>query len=307
MAMWSKKELHMMGTLIDISIDHPEANQILEETADQLAKYEKRYSANDPDSELMQITKNAGQKPVAVSPDLFELIRLGKLHSLPDDSFLNISIGVLTKAWRIGFKDARVPTEIEIKRLLQVTNPAQIILDEASQTVYLAEGMSIDLGALAKGYIADLIVDQLKAKGVAAGMINLGGNVLAFGTSPNSQRDKWHIGIRTPGASRETYQAIVKIKDRSVVTSGIYERSLTVGNQTYHHIFNPKTGYPVDTQILSLTIISKQSIEGEIWTTRLFGHSPTIIIEKINQIDGVEGIVITSDETLYSSGMEQYL
>ncbi|WP_083686862.1 FAD:protein FMN transferase [Jeotgalibaca sp. PTS2502] len=297
-----KERIHMMGTVIDLLIEHDNPDPIMADTIERLRVYEHRFSANRHDSELMAINHQAGQRPVVVHPQLYDLIKIGKYHSCADDSHLNIAIGPLIQTWRIGFQDAKVPSQAEIDELLRLTNPHHIILDDQEQTVFLKEsGMKIDLGCLAKGYMADLLVDFLKTTGVTAALINLGGNVVGLGPVRQGQAEKWRIGIQDPQKNRNDYVTVLDIANQSVVTSGIYERSLKKDNQTYHHIFNPKTGYPTQTDVASLTIRSKQSIDGEIWTTRLYGHQSETIIDTLNQLDDIDGIVITQNgHVLYS-------
>ena len=164
--------------------------------------------------------------------------------------------------------------------------------------------MKIDLGALAKGYIADRLVDYLKETKVKSALINLGGNIITYGPALKRADNLWRIGIQKPLSKRGESQVILKVDNQSVVTSGIYERLFDVGNDTYHHIFDPKTGYPVETELASLTIVSDLSVDCEIWTTRLFGHSPRDIIEELNQMDAIDGLVITKQgEIFYSDGL----
>lgn len=297
-----KERIHMMGTVIDLLIEHDNPDPIMAEAIERLRVYEQRFSANRHDSELMAINHQAGQRSVVVHPQLYDLIKIGKYHSCADDSNLNIAIGPLIQTWRIGFQDAKVPSQAEIDELLRLTNPHHIILDDQEQTVFLKEsGMKIDLGCLAKGYIADLLVDFLKTAGVTAALINLGGNIVGLGPVRQGQAEKWRIGIQDPQKNRNDYVTVLDIANQSVVTSGIYERSLKKDNQTYHHIFNPKTGYPTQTDVASLTIRSKQSVDGEIWTTRLYGHQSETIIDTLNQLDEIDGIVITqTGHVLYS-------
>src|SRR5699024_7226264 len=125
--------------------------------------YEHRFSANDPTSELRVLTTNAGRQWTAVNSELFELIALGKAYSLLPNNNLNIALGPLVQQWRIGFSDAHVPDEMTIKNALTLTDPHKIELDQQHQMVYLAvAGMTLDLGSLAKGYIADLLADYLR-------------------------------------------------------------------------------------------------------------------------------------------------
>ena len=297
--------LRLMGASITLTIFHENAQELLLQSEQLLHLYKNRFSANDADSELMEVNLQAGKNAVRVHPDLFELIELGKKHSIAANSHLNIAIGPLVQTWRIGFSDAKLPSKEEIQTLLQITNPEDIVLDHSKQEVYLSKvGMRIDLGALAKGYIADKLKEFLEEQGVQSGMINLGGNILTIGENPTYQRP-WRIGIQNPILDRGEHVAVIAISDASVVTSGIYERQLVVDGKTYHHIFDRKTGYPMETEVASLTIVAKKSVDCEIWTTRLFERNPYNIIEEIEQQPGLEAFVITKNQKMmYTSGIQ---
>ncbi|MFD2390484.1 FAD:protein FMN transferase [Enterococcus gallinarum] len=300
-----KRQVKAMGTIIQLWIQHEDPTPILEAAVQQIRAFEKRFSANDPASDLMKVNQNAGIQPTKVAKDLFALIALAKEHSLPEDSFLNIAMGPLVQEWRIGFSDAKVPTAEKVTELLQVTDPQQIELDDQQQTVALAAGMSIDLGAVAKGYFADQLADFFKQSGVNAALIDLGGNVVTFGETPNHADHLWRIGIQNPFLPRGNFVAALKIRDRSIVTSGIYERSHTVDGKTYHHIFDRKTGYPIESALASITIISDRSVDGEIWTTRLFGKKPEEIMKQLSQLDGITGLIVTRQgQLLYPSTLQ---
>lgn len=301
-----KRTVRLMGTVIDLLIEDDGAEERMDEVVKQLKIYEHRFSANSPNSELMAINKQAGIKAVRVHPELFELIRIGKAHSCASGSHLNIAIGPLVQTWRIGFSDARVPSDDEIKQLLRLTDPQDIILDEENQTVFLKQkGMLIDLGSLAKGYIADLIIKYLKSKGVKRALVNLGGNIIGLNTA-HFKEDYWKIGIQNPVLPRDHYVTVLKISNQSVVTSGIYERHLEKDGKSYHHILDPETGYPITTDVASLTIQSNNSVDGEIWTTRLYGKQSDDIVSRIDQEAGIEGLVITKDGYItYSHGLKK--
>ncbi|NQI71273.1 FAD:protein FMN transferase [Streptococcus suis] len=303
----SSRFLRLMGTIIETKIWHPEAEPILDQVEELLYLYKDRFSANDLTSELMEVNLNAGVQAVPVADDLYELIKLGKEHSLAQGSFLNITIGPLVQTWRIGFSDAKLPSPEVISEKLQLINPRDIELDDREQTVYLKkEGMAIDLGALAKGYVADRIVDFLKRIGVEAGLINLGGNVLTFGQAPHNPDGHWRIGIQDPQKARGENALVLKIGEESVVTSGIYERSLTVDGQSYHHILSSQTGYPIQSQLASVTIVSKNSVDGEIWTTRLFGQEINQILKEVEETDGLDAVLIGLDGKIFvTSGLSE--
>lgn len=296
--------LRLMGASIHLTIFHEDAQNLLLQSEQLLHLYKNRFSANDADSELMEINLQAGKRAVQVHPDLFELIELGQKHSIAANSHLNIAIGPLVQTWRIGFSDAKLPSEEEIQRLLKITNPEEIVLNDSNREVYLSkEGMRIDLGALAKGYIADKLKEFLLEQGVRSGIIDLGGNILTIGENPTFHRP-WRIGIQNPALDRGEHVAVVEVSDASVVTSGIYERQLVVDGKTYHHIFDRTTGYPMETELVSITIVAEKSVDCEIWTTRLFGQNPYDIIEEIEQQPGLEAFVITKNQKMmYTSGI----
>ncbi|MBM7712277.1 FAD:protein FMN transferase [Enterococcus xiangfangensis] len=301
----SEKTVHLMGTTIKLWVDHPQAEKMLDDAEVRLRNFEQRFSANAADSELMAVNHQAGIAPVKVDEELFELIQIGKKQSLVSDSSLNIAIGPLIQEWRVGFADAKFPSPEKIQEKLTMIDPAAIQLDELNQTVFLSRpGMLLDLGALAKGYFADKIIADFKASGAKAAFIDLGGNVLTYGPAPQRADGRWRIGIQNPFLPRGNYVAVVKTQDESVVTSGIYERKFEWQGQSYHHIFDSKTGYPIQTDLASLTIVSKESLTGEIWTTRLFAKSAQEVLAELNQRE-IDGIIVTTDQRLaYSDGLK---
>lgn len=297
----TNRRVHLMGTVIDVSIYHKQPEPLLDQVEALLNLYNKRFSANDDSSELMKINKAAGLHPVKIHPELFELISLGKWHSCQPGSHLNIAIGPLIQTWRIGFSDARLPFPEEITLLLDIITQCYRSIG-GKQSVFLQEkGMKIDLGALAKGYIADRIADYLKAENVTSALINLGGNILTFGPALHNPDQKWRIGIQNPKETRNTNLLVLAIRDQSVVTSGIYERTFEIDGKTYHHIFDSQTGYPVSSDLASLTIISSLSVDGEIWTTRLFGPSLERIFQEVSSQPNLEAIIVDKDNYCFQT------
>lgn len=304
----SSQSERLMGTTITVSILHPQADKLQTRCFELLRSYEHRFSANDASSELMEVNHQAGISAVEVHPDLFELISLGTRHSQAKNSHLNIAIGPLVQTWRIGFSDARRPSQEEIDQSLNKIDPKQIQLDTEKQAVFLKRpGMKIDLGALAKGYSADLIATFLKSQGVEDALIDLGGNILTVGQNP-IKKQPWRIGIQNPVEPRGHHILALSIENKSVVTSGIYERHLEVDGQSFHHIFDSTTGYPVETELASITIISDRSVDGEIWTTRLFGESPTSILNIVESLPGIDTLLVSqSGKIAFTSGLQSYI
>lgn len=304
-----QKIINQMGTRISLSIVHPEAENLLEKASHMLADYEARFSANNSKSALMMVNQQAGIQPVHVDSDLYDLIQFGKKYSLSSNLALNITIGPLVKLWKIGFTDAHVPEQKEIEEKLKLIDPTDIKLDADKRTVYLTKkGMELDLGALAKGYFADKLKSFFQNEGVQSGLVDLGGNVLTIGENPKYEDGYWRVGIQKPSPVRGDLVGVVLVKDKSVVTSGIYERSLKVDGKKYHHIFDSTTGYPIENELASVTIVSDESIDGELWTTLLFMFSPTAAIQYIDSIPGIEALIITKDNDVkMTRGIVRYV
>ena len=141
--------IRLMGTVIELKIAHPEGERLVAEVFEQLKRYEHRFSANDPTSELMAVNLAAGKHAVCVHPEIFHLVKIGLENSLAAGSRMNILIGPVVQTWRVGFSDARVPTDEEINAKLQLTDATKVELNEESQTIFLLEeGMRIDLGCI---------------------------------------------------------------------------------------------------------------------------------------------------------------
>ncbi len=293
-----KKIIYLMGTKISLYIKADTAEKLAEKAEDMLINYEEVFSANSDNSQLAMLKKEASFAPQKVDEELYELIKIGKEHSLCENTYLNIAIGPLIKLWRIGFEEAHVPEKDAIVKVLELLKPENIQLDDEKKTVYfLKKGIEIDLGAIAKGYFADKVMELFKENGAVSAMVDMGGNVLVFGESPSEGGD-WNVGIQNPFLPRGNAVALVKIKDQSVVTSGIYERVFEKDGSKYHHIFNSKTGYPIESNIASLTIIADKSLDCDIYTTKLFGLDAASIIRRVNSIKGMGAVVITVDGKL---------
>lgn len=292
------KIIYLMGTKISLYIKGEETKMLAEKAEEMLIRYNEIFSANSDHSQLAMIKKMAGIQPQKVDEELYELIKTGKKHSLNENSFLNIAIGPLIKLWKIGFTEAHVPDKESIENVLELLDPESLQLNEENKTVYLQKkGMEIDLGAIAKGYFADKVMEFFKDHEAVSAMVDMGGNVLVHGDSPSDGSD-WNVGIQNPFLPRGNVAALIKIRNQSVVTSGIYERVLEKEGSKYHHIFNSKTGYPMESNIASLTVVADRSLDCDIYTTELFGLDAVSIIRKMNNMNDLGAVVITLDGKL---------
>lgn len=261
---------HALGTRVVLTIYGDQFYPVLAESMRLIDGYEDRLTVNRDQSEVMNVNHAAGKSPKAVSPTTYELVKLAVKYSRENFGF-NALIGPLVKLWKIGFAGANVPSEQEIQKRLKLIDPYKVILDDDYRTVFLEqEGMELDLGGIAKGYIADRIKELWLKRGVPAGIINLGGNLLFVGQSPRRADGQWVIGVQDPRLKRGEDVEVVRKPACSAVTSGIYERFLEVDGKKYHHLLDPRTGYPLQTSLSSVTVFTTQSVMGEIEAKRLF-------------------------------------
>lgn len=298
------KKYYALGTVINLSVSEPAGEKELSAAYDLIKEFEDKLTVNRTQSEVMSINHQAGKIPVSVPNDTYELIKRAVLVSRKHLGF-NVAIGPLVKLWKIGFEGANKPDDVDIKKRLKIIDPERIKLDDAKQTVFLDDpGMEIDLGGIAKGYIADRIKDLWEKLGVKTGLIDLGGNVLLVGESLHSDK-MWNIGIQNPIKSRNVSLGVLHTNAKSIGTSGIYERKLVIDGHEYHHMFDSKTGYPIKNNLASVTIVSDLSIDGEIWSTIGFYQGLVQGLAMIEKQPGIEAIFITKDlECFTTSGLQ---
>lgn len=289
-----------MGTVITVTLYDNKKDEILNKAFDEVKRIENLVSINKENTELDKVNESAGISPVKVSDDTYNIIKAGLNYSIETDGHFDVTIGPIVKLWSIGLPEAKVPTDDEITDKLQYVNYKDLELNDNEKTVFLKrEGMILDLGAVAKGYTADRICEILKENNVSKAIIDLGGNIFALGEK--SENTPWKIGIQNPEQSRGDIIGSLSIENKSVVTSGIYERFIEQDDKKYHHILSPFTGYPYENEIAGVTIISEKSIDGDALSTSTFSLGVESGLEFINNKSNVEAIFITKDRKVYLS------
>ncbi|WP_461612838.1 FAD:protein FMN transferase [Clostridium sp. Marseille-QA1073] len=288
----------VMGTVCTIQIFDSKDTSILDKAFDRLKDLENKVSINKEDTELDKVNEMSGKEAVVVGKDTFTIVESGLYYSKISNGNFDITIGPIVKLWGIGSESARVPSEKEIIEKKSLINYNDVILDSEKNSIFLKKSnMIIDLGGIAKGYAADEMKNLLVDNGVKSAMINLGGNLYILGNKPNG--NQWKIGIQDPkGGANDTVGNIL-VNDKSIVTSGTYERFLEVDGKVYHHILDPKTGYPYESDLLSATIISDKSIDGDGLSTSTFALGKEKGLEFINSLENIEAIFITKDNKVY--------
>ncbi|MCA5014367.1 MULTISPECIES: FAD:protein FMN transferase [unclassified Enterococcus] len=292
----------LLGTYVQVRIYDDGKKDVLDKAFARVKELGDKITVNEKGSEIDAINEQAGIKPVKVSDDVYPLIKRAYEYSEDSSGGFDMAIGPITQLWHIGFDDARKPSQEEIDQALKLVDYHKVKLNDEDQTVYLEEkGMQLDLGAIAKGYITDEVVKVLKDNGVTTAIVDLGGNVFVLGHSPRGKDVDWNVGIQDPNKARNTVVGTVQESNKTLVTSGIYERYLKVDGETYHHLFDPKTGYPFDNDIAGVTVITKKSIDGDGLSTAVFSMGVKKGLEYAESLKDVDVIFVTKEDKVYVS------
>lgn len=293
----SRTEL-FMGTAIKITLYDGGSEEILDKAFKRVIDLEDLVSINKSGTEIVELNKNSGINPVKLSDDSFNIIEKGLEYSKASKGGYDITIGPLVKLWSIGLPEAKVPNENEIKEAIKHVDYSKLKINKDTNEVFLSEkGMMIDLGSIAKGYAADEIVKLLKEEGVTEAIVDLGGNIYALGKKEGNKN--WKIGIQDPNTERGNVVGMVETYNKSVVTTGVYERFIEKDGVKYHHILNPKIGYPYKTDIAGVSIIADKSMDADALSTLIFTKGLDEGIKFIETLDGVDAIFIMNDRKVY--------
>ena len=289
----------VFDTVISIQIYDKNSEDVLEHCVQMCRDYENLFSRTVEGSDIYNINHAKG-KAVTVSDETLRLINLALEYCELSDGAFDITLGQLSDLWNFTENTGTLPKKSAIKKAVSNAGYEKIRID--GNTVQLANSkMQLDLGGIAKGYIADRLKDYMEDEGIRHALINLGGNVLGIGGKPGNT--DFNIGIQKPFDETGSAITAAKISDESVVTSGIYQRYFEKNNKIYHHIINPETGYPYDNSLLSVTIVTESSARADALSTVCFALGYQGGMRLINKLDGVEAVFITDDYELhYSNG-----
>ncbi|WP_125154687.1 FAD:protein FMN transferase [Clostridium rectalis] len=298
------KENYLLGTIVQLKVYGKNAESASNKAMDIISDIDNKMSPSKANSEISNINKNAGKSFVKVSDDTFIVIKKALEYSKLSSGYFDITIGPLVNLWGIGTDKAIVPSVNEINKKKSFINYNDIILDDKSKSVKLKKvNESIDLGGIAKGYTADKVKECLLKEGIKTAFINLGGNIVTVGNK--SDNSLWSIGIQDPLKTRGEYFSVVKVSEKSIVSSGNYERFFIKDGKKYHHILDPKTGYPSENGLIATTIISDKSIDGDAISTSTYILGLEKGLKLVESLEGVEAIFVTSDKKVYiTSGLK---
>lgn len=299
-----RKTEFMMDTAVTITAYGPRAEQAVAAAFAEMRRVAALMNADDPDSEVSLINRNAGLEPVRVSSETFELLELCQHYSELAAGAFDVTVRPLVELWGIGKKDKYVPSPEEIERALQLVDYRKVILDQNTKTVFLpVPGMGVDLGGAAKGYAADRAREILKEHGVRSALIDAGGNIWTVGIRPDGR--KWRIGIRHPRPEvAGGVLAVLPSQDLTLVTSGDYERYFLKYGTRYHHIFDPHTGLPAR-ELVSATIIGNNSAEADILSTAVFVLGADRGLALTNQLPHITTVVVKPKLQVLTAGSHE--
>ncbi len=265
----------------------------LKEALDECARYEKLFSRTVQGSDVWRINDEHGN--VAVSSDTAEMLRDALAISEASGGAFDPTVEPETKLWNFSGETAVLPDANALAEAATHVDYRKLVV--SGDTVTLPDDMGLDLGGIAKGYIADRLSEFLRARGVTSALINLGGNVLTIGRRATDDKP-WVVGIQDPEADSGVNKMTFRAEDLSVVTSGNYQRYFILNGIRYHHLLDPVTGWPVENGLDSVTILSKSSAMGDALSTACYVLGLEKGMELIGKFDGIDAVFIGSDGTV---------
>ncbi len=289
------QDFYAMDTVMNITAYGKNAQDAVNDCVSYINALEAEISRTKESSDVSALNAADGQS-VALSDETADVLRRALALAEETDGLFDPTIAPLSDLWQIGTDDAAVPAQEEIDAVLASIDYENITLD--GTTASLANGAQIDLGGIGKGYAADQVAQMLRDAGIERAHISLGGNVYVIGEKETGT--PWTVGITDPDQSEE-YIATLKVTDTSVVTSGDYERYFEQDGVRYCHIFDPETGYPAETDLRSVTVVSEDSTMADAYATALFVMGFDSAWEFCEEND-VQAVFILDDHTVRVTG-----
>ena len=285
--------LFLFDTVIQISALC--APELMDRISERCRFFEDRFSRTKEGSDIWNINQAHGA-PVEVSEETARCIKASLAYSEASGGLFDISIGAVSSLW--DFVEGVKPDDEAIEEAVKHVDYRAISVDGTTVTLSDPDAM-LDLGGIAKGFITDDLVSMLREAGCKSAMLSLGGNVYVLGES--FRGDDWNVGVQDPNGTANDVIASIPARDKSLVTSGLYERSFTVGDVLYYHILDPRTGYPVKTDLASASIVSDSSTDGDAYSTTLFlmGHDKAM--ELLNSDERFSGLLVDMNDTATAS------
>ncbi len=301
----------VMDTITTITVVSPseeEALRAIDAGFNEIERLEHLLNYFSPESEISRINRSSGIRPVKVSRETIEIIKKAIEISEATGGAFNPAIGPVIRLWGFSRQDRAetIPSEEAIREALRLIDYRKIRINEEDSEVYLeVRGMELDLGGIAKGYAADRAIEVIKGMGIKAALVAVAGDIRGFGLRPNGQ--PWHIGIqdpRPPDDNPDSVFATLYLRDMAISTSGDYQRFFIKDGKRYHHIIDPKTGYPSESSIISASVIADRGFMTDGLSTAMFIFPPERAITLLESL-GVDGVIVDINKRVYlTEGLE---
>jgi len=292
----SRLEL-VLGTVCAVTLYDNGSDSVYNDIFSRIHEIENRMSVNIPSSDVSRINAAAGVEAVQVHEDVFLVIERAKYFAEISGGAFDPTIGPIVSLWGIGGENQHVPSQEEIANVLPLVNYHFLDLDAETNSVFLTQkGMALDLGAIAKGYAADEAANIAKRAGVKRAKIDLGGNIVLFGVK--ADKTPWRVGIQNPEDTRGSTLGVLQTIEKTIVTSGIYERYFEEDGKHYHHIFDPSTGYPAENGLVSVTLITDISMDADALSTAVFVLGYDAGIRLLETFPGTEAVFAFNDKSI---------
>lgn len=289
----------IMNTFVEMKLYGENAQEATQEISKRMTDYENKMSMHIDTSEISKINQNAGKDYVKVSKETFELMKTAKEYSALVQGAFDITIAPITAMWGITSENPRVPAQEEIENVLPLINYEDILIDEEEQAIMLKnEGQSLDLGGVAKGASANIVTDVAAEYGIQSGYVSIGGNMVVIGDKPDGTPYKF--GIRDPRGEASEYIGSVSLKDKTMATTGGYERYFEQDGVRYIHVLDPSTGYPAESDLISVSVISEDGSLADFLSTALFIMGKENVLKNMDNED-FEVVAVDEDNNVYIS------
>ena len=296
-----KRKVSMLGSPFEITVvakDSVQGKKFTDIAINEVKRIENQISDWIPTTQISLVNKNAGIQAVKVDTEVFELVeRAIKISQLTEGAF-DISYASMDKIWKFDGSMKEMPSEEAIKKSVAKIGYKNIILNKVDQSIFLKlPGMKLGLGGIGQGYIADKVKAVLIANGCSSGIVNVSGDINAWGKQSN--QNPWTVGIVNPINKNKVF-ATFPLENSSVETSGNYEKYVMFNGIRYSHIIDPRTGYPA-TGIVSVSVFSKQTEIADALATGIFVLGVDVGLNLVNQLKGIECIIVDDKGKIHVS------
>ncbi len=298
----TRTSLYTLVAMTVVTSSEDRARKAMGEAYGELDRLGQLLNFYAEDSELSAINRNAGIQPVPVSPDTLEIIQAAVYAGEQTEGGFDVTVGPVVKLW--DFNEKILPDPASVAERLPFVGYQNIVIDAAASSVFLKKaGVQVDLGGIIKGFAADKAVAVLQKNGMEGGIVAVAGDIRVFGRQPDGR--PWHLGVQNPRQKEDSdvLLATLDLEDKGISTSGDYQRYFIRDGVRYHHLFNPKTGFP-ESLCQSVTVIAPTTTLTDAFATGIFIMGPKKGLALLEKLD-MDGIIVDQDgKVLLTKGLD---